>query len=115
MSKDYLSNSELWARFRFSVIGRLLVSPPAKGELNNAISLLCAQSYCHPITGEKVTLGYSTIERWYYQALSSVDPISVLSRKLRKDAGRLRALSSALLLELEKPTASINGCKYITI
>ena len=37
MSKDLTqSTSDLWARFRFSVVGSLLSSPPARGELKAA-------------------------------------------------------------------------------
>ena len=32
------STSDLWARFRFSVVGSLLSSPPARGELKAAIA-----------------------------------------------------------------------------
>jgi putative transposase len=41
--------------------------------------------------------GFSTIERWYYQALKEKsDPIGVLRRKLRADAGQQPAMSGAV-------------------
>ena len=58
-----------WARFRFTVIGHLLASPPGKGDLAGAIASLAARTWRHPISGEPVRFGFSTIERWYYRAL----------------------------------------------
>ena len=43
-----------WARLRFSVIGPLLASPPAKGELQQAFQALAAKVWRHPITGADV-------------------------------------------------------------
>jgi hypothetical protein len=57
---------ELWARFRFSVIGQLLAAPPVKGELRRELAELAARQWRHPITGEPVRFGVSTLERWYY-------------------------------------------------
>ena len=59
---------ELWARFRFSVIGHLLAAPPAKGLLCLELDQLAAREWRHPITGTVVRFGLSTIERWYYRA-----------------------------------------------
>jgi putative transposase len=56
---------ELWARFRFSVIGHLLAAPPAKGLLRLELDQLAAREWRHPITGAVVRFGLSTIERWY--------------------------------------------------
>ena len=38
------STAALWARFRFSVVGSLLSSPPARGELKGALQALAAAS-----------------------------------------------------------------------
>jgi len=54
--------------FRFAVIGQLLASPPAKGELAGAIAALAAHICRHPISAKSVRVGFSTIERWYYGA-----------------------------------------------
>jgi transposase InsO family protein len=88
---------ERWAHFRFSVIGQLLASPPAKGELASAIAALAARAWHHPISGEPTRFGFSTIERWYYRALKErTDPVGVLRRKLRTDAGQQPAMSGAV-------------------
>jgi hypothetical protein len=56
---------ERWARLRFSVIGQLLASPPAKGALRAALKQLAAREWRHPSTGAPVRFGVSTLERWY--------------------------------------------------
>jgi len=88
---------ERWAHFRFSVIGQLLAAPPGKGELAAAIMELAERTWCHPTTGEPTCFGFSTIERWYYRALKEKsDPVAVLRRKLRADAGQQPAMSGAV-------------------
>jgi putative transposase len=88
---------ERWARLRFSVIGQLLAAPPAKGELRAAIAALAARQWCHPDTGEAVSFGFSTIQRWFYIALRERnDPVGKLRRKRRADAGRERVMSDAV-------------------
>ena len=56
---------ERWARLRFSVVGQLLASPPAKGALRTALKQLAAREWRHPSTGAPVRFGVSTIERWF--------------------------------------------------
>ena len=88
---------ERWAHLRFSVIGQLLAAPPPKGELRAEIEALAARQWQHPTTGEPVRFGFSTIERWYYRALKErSDPVGVLRRKLRADAGQQPAMSDAV-------------------
>ncbi len=88
---------ERWAHLRFSVIGQLLAAPPAKGELKAAITALAARTWQHPTTGDPVQFGFATIERWYYRARRErTDPVGVLRRKLRADAGRQVAISDAV-------------------
>jgi putative transposase len=87
---------ERWGAFRFSVIGQLLAAPPPKGELAGAIAALAERTWQHPTTGEPTCFGFSTIERWYYRALKEKrDPVAVLRRKLRADAGQQSAMSGA--------------------
>src|SRR5881296_1972831 len=62
---------ERWAHFRFSVIGPLLAAPPARGQLQVQLQELAAKKWRHPISGEWVLFGLSTIERWYYRSLGS--------------------------------------------
>jgi len=86
-----------WAHLRFSVIGQLLSAPPAKGQLRAAIASLAARQWCHPGTGEPVSFGFSTIERWYYRALRErIDPVGKLRRKRRADAEQQPAMSDAV-------------------
>jgi putative transposase len=88
---------ERWAHLRFSVIGQLLAAPPGKGELKAAITALAARAWQHPTTGDPVRFGFSTIERWYYRALKErADPVGVLRRKLRTDAGQQVAISAGV-------------------
>src|SRR5271167_4987907 len=88
---------ERWAHLRFSVIGQLLAAPPAKGELKAAIEGLAGRTWQHPTTGEPVRFGFSTIEHWYYRALKErTDPVGVLRRKVRANAGRQHAISDAV-------------------
>ena len=88
---------ERWAHLRFSVVGQLLAAPPDKGELKAAIGALSDRSWQHPTTGEPVRFGFSTIERWYYRALRErTDPVGVLRRKIRADAGQQAAVSEAV-------------------
>lgn len=88
---------EAWARLRFSVVGPLLAAPPARGELQSRLQELAAQKWRHPIHGEWVQFGVSTIERWYYLALNEKqDPVAALRRKLRCDLGQHPALSASL-------------------
>jgi putative transposase len=86
-----------WAQLRFSVVGHLLADPPAKGALQSAIDKLAAREWRHPVTGEPVKFGASTISRWYYRALRErQDPVAVLRRKPRQDAGRQASMTAAL-------------------
>jgi len=78
------------------VIGQLLAAPPGKGELAAAIAELAERTGRHP-TDKPTRFGFSTIERWYYRALKEKsDPVAVLRRKLRADAGQKPAMSSAV-------------------
>src|SRR5215510_2812214 len=88
---------ERWGALRFSVIGQLLAAPPGKGELAAAIAALAERTWQHPTTGKPVRFGFSTIERWYYRALKEKrDPVAVLGRKLRTDAGQQPAMHSTV-------------------
>jgi transposase InsO family protein len=83
------SISTAWAHFRFSVVGSLLSAPPARGELQAAIAALAEKQWIHPTTEQPVQFSAVTIERWYYLARRENDnPVDVLRRSVRKDAGR---------------------------
>ncbi len=91
-----------WAQFRFSIIGGLLARPPMKGELRKELQELASHTYQHPTKDKPVKFGVSTIERWYYKALQTNDPVGSLERKSRSDAGTHKAMSSELLKALGK-------------
>jgi transposase InsO family protein len=93
---------ERWAYFRFSVVGPLLAAPPGTGELINAFKALAQKIWRHPITDKAVQFGFSTIERWYYQALNEKqDPVRALKRKRRRDADTYPSLSLPLQVALK--------------
>ena len=102
MNDHDVSPKERWARFRLQVIGPLLASPPGAGELQSSIRELVERVYQHPLqAGKSMRLGFSTIERWFYQSKDAADPVSALRRKVRIDAGVRSALSEPLLALLE--------------
>ena len=94
-------SDDIWARFRFSVIGPLLARPPKRGMLQKELEALAGCIYKHPVTGENVRFGRSTIEAWYYKALRCDDPLTSLNRKTRKDAGIQKTLGPELMKCLE--------------
>jgi transposase InsO family protein len=86
-----------WAQLRFSVIGQLLAAPPPKGELRSEFEKLAEREWQHPATGELVRFAAATIRRWYYRSLKERhDPVRVLRRKMRTDAGHQIAMSDAV-------------------
>jgi putative transposase len=90
------STGDLWARFRFSVVGTLLSSPPARGSLHAAIRSLAEKTWTHPVTGRDVRVTAGTIAHWYYSALRhGEDPVGALRRAVRKDCGKI-SLAPAL-------------------
>jgi len=93
------STAALWARFRFSVVGPLLSSPPARGELKTALQALAAKTWTHPVSGREVQFAPVTIERWFYKARQKEDPLQVLRRAVRKDCGKV-SLSAPLIRQL---------------
>jgi len=102
MSEPQLPMWQKWAQFRFSVIGELLSRPPKRGQLQKAISRLARKIYQHPIEPDRqISIGASTIERWYYKAKTAGDPIAALGRKIRSDAGIRWSVSEPFLAALK--------------
>jgi putative transposase len=95
MSDDERSH-ERWAHLRFSIVGSLLASPPAPGELRAEIERLAERPWRHPQSGNLVRFAASTIERWYYAARAGANPVAALRRKLREDSGRSVAITDNL-------------------
>lgn len=77
-----------WAHLRFAVVGPLLANPPEQGELQQRLRQLADGEWEHPVSGAKMRLGFSTIERWYYSVRDrEPDPFGKLTRRTRKDSG----------------------------
>lgn len=103
MKQDTKQDYDRWARLRFSIVGPLLAAPAERGELSEEFKRLAAKAWCHPMTGEAIRFGSSTIERWYYAARSAeCDPVGALRRQVRKDAGTHPSLSLDLLAPLRE-------------
>ena len=90
-----------WARLRFAIIGPLLAAPPAHGELRQALHDLSRRTWQHPVHGTAIRFSVATLERWYYAARQAKDPVAVLRPQRRRDAGRTRRLSAALIQAIE--------------
>ena len=94
---DHRSHHERWAHLRFAVVGQLLAAPPPKGELRGQLEALAGREWPHPITGQPVRFGVSTLERWLHKARTeNRDPVRVLRRKVRTDLGAQESLSLAI-------------------
>ena len=84
-----------WEAFRFAIIGPLLAAPPESGELQGKLRDLAATSYRHPSDPHRlIQVSRATIERWYYAARKSQNPVSILSKRRRADRGEFRACNS---------------------
>lgn len=113
MKHDDGTNSGRWAHLRFAIVGPLLAAPPRRGELGAALAALAARTWTHPITGQPVCFGRSTIERWYYQARhAGPDPVGALARRVRKDAGTRPSMSAALIQALRTQHAAHSRWSY---
>lgn len=80
-------SAEKWSTFRLSVVGQLLHAPAENGELAERIRELAETTWTHPISGEPVTFGFSTIERWFQRARRTADVFGALKRKTPQHAG----------------------------
>jgi len=101
-----------WGQLRFSIIGGLLARPPEPGKLGEEIKTLASRCYRHPREDKWVTFGASTIERWYYRALHTDDPVAALSRKIRSDCGETKAMGAQLQAALEHQYRSYPHWSY---
>lgn len=96
------ADRDRWARLRFAIIGPLLAAPPEAGALQQALQRLAAQRWRHPVSGEPIQFGVSTLERWYYAAKNArSDPVGALRRSVRSDAGEQRSLALPLRAQLQ--------------
>jgi putative transposase len=90
-----------WARLRFAIIGPLLAAPPPRGELQHKLLDLSRGRWTHPVNGTDIYFSVATIERWFYAARQTTDPIAALRRQRRSDAGRARRLTALQIQALE--------------
>jgi putative transposase len=105
-------NTTRWAHFRFGIVGPLLSAPPESGALHETLKELVKKTWTHPITGEKVSFSQATLERWYYLALKSNDPVGALHTKKRKDLGLSRRMTVALKQALTQQYQEHPGWSY---
>lgn len=97
MSRNRHERRDAWARLRFTIVSPLLASPPESGALKDALCELAGKVWRHPVSGDPVRFGFSTIERWYYAARSAPkDPIGALRARPRADRGRQTSVSELL-------------------
>ena len=80
------SPTQQWGRFRLSVIGPLLAAPPERGDLPEQVQSLADRKWRHPITGQWVQFGLSTIERWFYSARNEKNAGIHYGHPSKKDA-----------------------------
>lgn len=107
MAQD--ADPDRWARLRFAIIGPLLAAPPPRGKLGKALKQLAQQTWRHPVSGIPVCFSAATLERWYYTARRSRDPVAALRRRRREDAGRQRQLTSAVIQALRNQYRQWSG------
>ena len=93
-ASDPGARRDAMARLRFSIIGPLMASPPAQGQLYQTLQSLAAKTWRHPLSGLSVQFSVSTIERWYYAARGAQDPVSALKDRWRADINRFPSLST---------------------
>ena len=94
------ADPQRWARLRFAIIGPLLASPPTVRQLQQAFRELSNREWIHPNTGLPIRFGASTIERWFYAARRTPDPVNALCRERRSDAGKARVFSAAVIAQI---------------
>jgi len=111
-TKNPDARKNIWARFRFSIVGPLLSCPPESGELKALLEALSQKQWRHPITGNAVSFSVSTLERWYYRAKKTHDPVNALRTKCRTDASCARALSSDLKRLIQQQYREHPGWSY---
>ena len=86
-----------WAHLRFSIIGNLLAAPPETGQLFGALVALAKRAWRHPQSGLDVHFSAATLERWYYAARRSADPLSALKDRCRGDIGRFHSIAPQVI------------------
>ena len=107
--EEIVEKKRRWAQWRFAIIGPLLASPPSAGELRRTLKRLAGQRFRHPIKGTTIRVGFATLERWYYAARKAQDPVAVLRRRTRSDAGQTRRLAPGWIPVIRAQTQAHPG------
>jgi putative transposase len=111
-TKEAQTPQARWAQFRFSIIGPLLSAPPEPGELQEALKALAKKEWRHPMTGMPICFGVSTLERWFYSAKKTLDPVNALRTKRRADATYSRKISADLKRVIQSQYREHPGWSY---
>lgn len=77
-----------------------MAAPPEPRQLYAALQALAAKTWRDPVSGLDVRFGASTIERWYYAARRSADPVAALRDRTRGDTGQFPSLSAVAVAAL---------------
>ena len=91
----------------------MALSPEERGTLEKEFERLARRCYRHPVKGTDVTFGVSTIERWYYRARDSDDPIIALGRRRRKDVDKTRVINSKMVIALHRQYRQYQDWSYL--
>jgi transposase InsO family protein len=73
---------------------------------------LSKKQWRHPITNAPVSFGISTLERWFYRAKKSNDPVNALRTKRRADAAQARTLNAVLKRVIQQQYREHTGWSY---
>jgi hypothetical protein len=111
-AKRATPSQERWAHLRFSIVGRLLAAPPARGTLKATLEKLAEEHWRHPTQSGAAQFAFSTIEHWYYAARKAGDPVGALRRKRRSDSGQHPSLGTSLRRELLRQYGEHSGWSY---
>ena len=98
--KNATSGRNRWAQLRFLIIGRLFAEPPGPGELQTRLAELAGRTWRHPLSGEPIKFGASTLERWYYKARSVSDPVQALKNQPGSHHGSFPSLPAQVKEQL---------------
>lgn len=113
MKKTNRQGPARWGRFRFAIVGKLLIAPPERGQLRAALSELSEQLWEHPVTGEPMRISVPTLERWYYTARNAVvDPVGALDTKVRADRGHHRSIHEPLARVISQQYEEHSSWRY---
>ena len=87
------------ALLRFAVLRDVLVDPPPRGELAQALRALAEHTHKLP-DGTPIRFAFSTIEGWFYAVKDAADPVGALTSQARKDRGTRKVIDAQLLADL---------------